>query len=1436
MNNFSNSERRSTANNRYGTQASYRGDIPQPQYSNCGYDWAVQQQQSYSNSASQRTTYADGAWGSGRTQVAPRDDRRQQGQYAVQAVAGDGGSGHNYYNSIPSNKAGQNNSGLNNLAYSSGLDDAALQRHGHRQQHSTGMSGLSQSSATINRIRSPVTAHGTTSRFDPSQPPRYGYQNDLSSLSSQNQPNSLLGAAKSLVGNVSAHFQQTAAAMGGHVSASPVMEKSASQRSASPYYQPQNPKTQGQGYRPSTTPQTNHRGAISAASATQEKPRQVANTGLHRTGPGVEASQRPVQPQGQLVNSISNLVSPVEAASLEPASMPDYIDPTQVFNPFHKEHERRRREAEAEARRKAEEAAAKEKRENASAATKKRVQEVNLVAMATPTTSESNSKAEQPEAAQSAQKRPHSGSQPARQSDAVASEADMAAELKAMMEKMQEFRNKDPSLFQRLWDDMRKTPSVPSIAGPAQSPQISTQNTFPTDHSRPQASTSVDPAPPPKPGTSPLPTTTSATKTAKHLPDALSITPLGAKLNGYRVIVENNPEGLPDLGRFPAERRIRLSSQGKRSSETDATGQPTPIVLGSEQYIVPNPSKQQTPTRAIPSTEKPAPVSQGPLPKVNIDTIWAENKHNALAQVAVKFLMANPENAKIEITHQDIHQILEQDPSYTDLCLTLEKKGLKFHRSQFARQLLSEVPQLRGPSKTQALPAPPIPVLSRAPVQVSAAGASVAPARMPPGPLPIDASAPAPVPARTIDPSNMTQAVRIPVFPGRPAAPRSAQMPQSKPTRNYHQARPEPVTGSKEAMARKRDFSDIIDLTTLSDNEDYVMPKKQARAEGPSPEPTAALQEYQNLAQPVTSNLPPPTAPYIDAGFPPPLRFDPSLLQYPHGYVPLPHYRLHLQAPSSVAQPTPAPPPQRSLRLLAKPINKEEAFRKTYYNPKTVARDILIAAGRHPTERALNAHLAGLLGKFVEIDSDLSTFNWDAIDPEGPPVPQVEFVDVPTEAPRYRLGESGIRRRGQVLPEADTTAKRALPNSEKHLTPAPATAPAPAPAPVTATATATNQVVKARPLQPQSSSTARVATTPHTPPRSQEVSKATTKPVIPQKRPSSLISSNGSPNSERRQSTQSVSVQVPSTMESKRSSPGAFFPSGKRRGRPPGASNLHPSVEAMQKAAVQEPSPIEITIPSPAAPSLPVFKCRWRGCKAHLHNLQTLRNHVSNVHRPTPKQLEEEGGYICWWKRCKYLIDDGDGSLRPSEIFDNPKDWLKHIEEHTNEVASRMGDGPTTKIIGKPQTAASKPFDVSRFVFHFPVQPSTSFTRTLSHTDPQTLLRDKARYLSDEQGRITTPDVSVKSAQDDLEPDTMTLLKAKHNDWERYAQRSFMKTHRKEKSSSRALAEETLKAMAARKAKIGPGIDRGGCILVTEARRATLIQNPGIQRVVDGDY
>lgn len=67
---------------------------------------------------------------------------------------------------------------------------------------------------------------------------------------------------------------------------------------------------------------------------------------------------------------------------------------------------------------------------------------------------------------------------------------------------------------------------------------------------------------------------------------------------------------------------------------------------------------------------------------------------------------------------------------------------------------------------------------------------------------------------------------------------------------------------------------------------------------------------------------------------------------------------------------------------LVETISRKKAVRVSQYDPATIARDILIIAGKHPTERGLNDHLLPLRDSMGLVwNSDLSTVRWDLIDP-----------------------------------------------------------------------------------------------------------------------------------------------------------------------------------------------------------------------------------------------------------------------------------------------------------------------------------------------------------------------------------------------------------------------------------------------------------------------
>ena len=68
---------------------------------------------------------------------------------------------------------------------------------------------------------------------------------------------------------------------------------------------------------------------------------------------------------------------------------------------------------------------------------------------------------------------------------------------------------------------------------------------------------------------------------------------------------------------------------------------------------------------------------------------------------------------------------------------------------------------------------------------------------------------------------------------------------------------------------------------------------------------------------------------------------------------------------------------------LVRPLNNSDVAARGSYSSATIARDILVVAAKHPTERSLNEHLEALHKNIssVTFKSDLQTFRWDLVDP-----------------------------------------------------------------------------------------------------------------------------------------------------------------------------------------------------------------------------------------------------------------------------------------------------------------------------------------------------------------------------------------------------------------------------------------------------------------------
>ena len=430
-----------------------------------------------------------------------------------------------------------------------------------------------------------------------------------------------------------------------------------------------------------------------------------------------------------------------------------------------------------------------------------------------------------------------------------------------------------------------------------------------------------------------------------------------------------------------------------------------------------------SPRKAPPSSASPSQsisTPSVPLPKHG-ETYWPESKKKALAEAARIALTTAPSNQGKAITTQEIHELLDLNPSYINMCEILEYRGFVIDRGQFARTLLKAVPDLGSASspadatstKTANVdPATPTHThpAGTAPITTATEATSATRTAGPFGKL-VNATSndsaaqtniPQPLPY-SVPPAAASYAYITPYSPAPPSAgqasggirvkpipqhyrfvesrhwtPDMARHPADIPNQGWYESAlharllhsdpqhlgstngqvldqngavhpngviPHPT---KQEMARKRTFDEIVDLTQIPDEEiERHRPKPRTDNESVLGTSTYVKSIYDQDARQQQNG---------SRGTPKPFKYKYSgrdaLLQS-YGIV--------------------------------EPMNKRrDALRRSTYNPKTIARDILLAIGRHPNMAPLNAHLDVLRDKFKAVDneSDLNTFRWDLVDPE----------------------------------------------------------------------------------------------------------------------------------------------------------------------------------------------------------------------------------------------------------------------------------------------------------------------------------------------------------------------------------------------------------------------------------------------------------------------
>ena len=967
-----------------------------------------------------------------------------------------------------------------------------------------------------------------------------------------------------------------------------------------------------------------------------------------------------------------------------------------------------------------------------------------------------------------------------------ASRERIEAEMKAMFDKMREYRATDPATFSEALESIKKAQQPPRAS--SQTPQMANASPVQSGTAQQDAAALISP----------------------HLivDDLASISADTSSVDPKAATKPENEE-LPDLGKFPAMRRRRRSAK----IGTAANEQPQRIEIPqnpehSDMLSVDrgdtSSGAQSTLGQLQSKSEVAAPDSSSVATTGGIvpgKTFWPEAKRNHLAETAVQWLKGDPINAGKQLTKGDILGLLERNPTYDQLCDIMFQQGFKFHKGAFARALLVSMSGDNSLSANEATKkrkrdSPPGEARKQHrtdPTSQRIVEEAVETTTYPRGSEKLVKQASASGPAN----SNATSAH------SQEAEDHKAALGQAKLLAGAaaQKAADNLVNTSKEAMARKQNFNDLVDLTALEESDDdNALPIPM-----PAFVQASTAMNWQgeqrprfNEAQSVESHQPPA--------------------------------RTSNSAPSQGAGID-----RHRKPLLAMPLDRNKALRRSTYNPATIARDFLIAKGEHPTERALNAHLEILMAQFKEVNvrTDLSTFRWDLVDP-GDPVDEhgkpVRFTEIDREKEQVhddtrdkKLVNYSISKRQEIVADHSASPKQmevvqssAVARSNRVNEPS-------QPLPTTETPTPTptpSRGHRGRPrgrppgraqlqsvtprVQVQASTATNAQSAPSGPARHgigitiaasrgrgarvvgspsinrHQQSSSNKSPTISTdvkmptfvaidsdvfKKPANFVEGEGyvEVRVESDSDSSSQNAIVPSstsriqpatevsalsttalTPASKRrgrppktpqssgatatvASPGDALP--KRRGRPPGSTNTpgsrgsafpskrgrppkarpsqvnrqipsdgigvmirsrSPSSAPVSVSYIEDKPEVELkpkrwkarpTYPSstPDSDAFVSFRCAWIGCRAELHNLETLRKHLFKVHEDKCFN-DATKRFSCFWNPCGQI-----------DAFASVAEWQQHIDEtHVEAMARQLGDGPTVHPVGKRVVPAAR--------------------------------------------------------------------------------------------------------------------------------------------------
>jgi hypothetical protein len=529
----------------------------------------------------------------------------------------------------------------------------------------------------------------------------------------------------------------------------------------------------------------------------------------------------------------------------------------------------------------------------------------------------------------------------------------------------------------------------------------------------------------------------------------------------------------------------------------------------------------------------------------------------------------------------------------------------------------------------------------------------------------------------------------------------------------------------KEEAARKRGFGDLVDLTADNSDDEDLPPMKTVKPLQGSRPAANQQQHTQRLQQPSQPNQQHQQQPMHQAGQFDKFRLPSSAIPSPRNSgspFPTPGISTNTQlytqpngafgvAPTAVMSaatapvpgpatatatlikpatgPVPAPQPIKRRgptnehlqherikgKMVVEPIMRDRVARRSTYDSRTIARDILLATGRHPDMRPLNSHLnamqkllgdrGGMLDQSGN-KSDLATIKWDILDPDPPKktvLPAKAQLDDKDNADANGIKHSTESAGDDADDEEESRSTSQKPQFAREVSMRGSEFDLRANANVDANMNNKPLKIPKKRGRPRASAPTADAFPSVNSPMNTTSSRLSTTPrqVFSQPQSTPTMAPTGTP------------VGYAAFRQ--------YDENGneiKKKGRPLGwRKNVH-----SREAAGLTPKKSLSAKPKPAAPrpgselqepKYQVYRCHWLDCDAQLHSLEVLKKHVTKVHgRP-----EGEDEYRCKWRGCKL-------NTEATTPFKDISVWLAHVDkEHLQAVAWKLGDGPRGGLSGE---------------------------------------------------------------------------------------------------------------------------------------------------------